>query len=225
MRIRSLLAATAVGVASLSAVVPAMADSDAAARRQVATTTTIATSTPSAGVVVVKAAVTSVDGTPAGTFFLTDFRPESDSSTDLGSKPAVDGKATFTVDDQTPGLHNYELRFRPDDFSAYDQSGAGKRVRILTTAVITESFAAQSPVGKSTPGTVTVDLRGYTEAPTGVVAIRDGDRTLDRGTLNKAGKVALDIPVLKDGRYRLTVVWAGDVRGERTTRVFAFVQR
>ncbi|MCW2795188.1 Ig-like domain repeat protein [Nocardioides sp.] len=223
---RAVATAAAAGtILALSATVGSAAHAAPAGQLLSSTTTHLAATSPAAGKASFVATVTSDAGVPTGTFHFVDFYPAVDQEIVLGDVPADNGRATLTVTNQTPGPHYYYVTFFPTPSSGYDQSSDDNQLVVKTTAKITENFPARTAPGKKADGDVTIDLRGIAAAPTGKVLIKNGSQTLDTDTLNDAGKASFRLPILKDGSHELKIVWVGDHNGERTTKLFTFIQR
>lgn len=184
----------------------------------VATTTTVTGTSSGAG----KARLTAtVAASPTAEGTVTFLEGDAELAADV---PLIGGTATANLSGLTPGDHAVHAVFTPDPATGFVTSEDDGSVLVKAASTISETFPTRTKAGKAGKGTVTVDLVGTDTDPTGKVVVKNKAKTLVSGRL-VGGKVTLTLPKLPQGRYSLTIAWAGDAAGVPATKKFTITQR
>jgi hypothetical protein len=169
------------------------------------TATTVVTSktpAPFGHPVTFTAAVTSSDGSPAGT--VTFF----DGSSVIGNGTIGSGNAVFTTSTLSLGTHSIKAVYAgAGNFATSTSTSISQVVSQATTATALSSSANPSAFGANVTFTATVTSNGG--APTGAVTFKLGTAILGTRTLS-GGHAAFSTSALTIGSHNLTATYAGN---------------
>ncbi|MDO9457330.1 family 78 glycoside hydrolase catalytic domain [Nocardioides sp.] len=159
------------------------------------------------------------EASPTGTVTLVD------GARTVASGAVESGTATLTIPGTalTAGSHPLRLLYSGDDSVAGSEGTLTVRIAKATSALATTVQPQRVTTRTKALATVRVTARGVT--PTGAVRILRGTKVIGRGTLNKAGAVAIRLPRLAAGRRTLKVVYVGSANVRGVTRTIVIQVR
>ena len=162
----------------------------------------------------VRASVSGV-GTPTGIVNFKDTTGPAGSQTTvlLGSGAlGSDGRATFSTNSLTPGLHLITASYPGDSaFLTHDSSVGTQLVNLdgTTTTLATTNSAAGLNTILTITATVAANAPG-SGTPTGNVTFFDGSTQLAKTAVDSSGKASFQLSTLVALRHILTAVYSGD---------------